>query len=134
MLDALWPHLTLFGEWCYAVHSVRYDALPDWLLGFDVYDRRQGRFWSVDRRDALLAELGLTPVPEVARGRFDEEALVEMAEGPSAVGREPREGIYVRREVDGWLAQRAKLVRPSFVQAIDEHWSRRPLDCNRLAL
>ena len=29
---ALGPHLVLFGEWCHAVHSVRYARLPDWFL------------------------------------------------------------------------------------------------------
>src|SRR5690606_887302 len=25
LVEALWPDRMLFGEWCYAVHSVRYD-------------------------------------------------------------------------------------------------------------
>jgi hypothetical protein len=33
----------------------------------------------------------------------------------------------VRREAGGRLIQRAKLVRAEFVQAINEHWSKRPL-------
>ncbi|HNO75924.1 RNA ligase family protein [Nitrosomonas mobilis] len=36
----------LFGEWCYAQHSVFYDRLPDWFLGFDIYDKQSGRFLS----------------------------------------------------------------------------------------
>jgi hypothetical protein len=47
--DALGANLILFGEWCYAIHSVRYVRLPDWFLCFDVYDRSTGEFWSVDR-------------------------------------------------------------------------------------
>jgi hypothetical protein len=34
LADRLWPNLVLFGEWCYAVHSVVYDRLPDWWRSF----------------------------------------------------------------------------------------------------
>lgn len=131
LVDALWPDLMLFGEWCYAVHSVRSDRLPDWFVGFDVYDRAAGRFWSAPRRDALLAALGLAAVPEIGRGRFTLDALVAKLDR-SAFGDVPAEGLYVRDEDAEWLQARAKLVRAEFVQAIDEHWSRRALETNRL--
>jgi hypothetical protein len=46
----------------------------------------------------------------------------------------PAEGIYVRRETAARLEQRAKLVRPEFVQAIETHWSKRRLEPNQLAV
>lgn len=132
LVDALRPGLILFGEWCYAVHSVEYDRLPDWFLGFDVYDRDVGGFWDTARRDALLADLDLTGVPRLARGRLTLDTLVRDLDSPSRVGSEPMEGVVVRREVDGMTTARAKLVRPEFAQAIEEHWSRGPLRRNRL--
>jgi hypothetical protein len=51
--------LMLFGEWCCARHTVPYDALPDWFLGFDIFELGLRRFWSVDRRNAWLHERGL---------------------------------------------------------------------------
>lgn len=131
MVDALWPDRMLFGEWCHAVHSVRYDALPDWFLGFDVYDRTAGRFWDTDRRDALLADLDLRPVPRLARGRFALPALRDLL-GPSRVGSGPMEGLVARSEHDGWTLARAKLVRAEFTQAIDAHWSQGRLVKNAL--
>ena len=59
LADALGPDLVLFGEWCYATHSVRYTGLPDWLLAFDVYDRSREAFWSVIRRDQLAKQLDI---------------------------------------------------------------------------
>ena len=132
LVDALWPDLVLFGEWCAAVHSVRYDALPDWFLGFDVYDRGAGRFWSSHRRDELLRQLGLHPVPRVGQGRFTLDDLTAMMTS-SRVGGAPMEGLYLRQESDDWLERRAKLVRAEFVQTIDAHWSRGPMERNRLA-
>lgn len=132
LATALFPDLMLFGEWCYAVHSVRYTRLPDWFLAFDVYDRGSGEFWSTTRRDALAAELGLATVPRLGAGRF-ELAGLEALLGHSRVTDGPAEGLYVRHEVSDHLHARAKLVRREFVQAIDEHWSKKALVPNTLA-
>ena len=132
LAEALGQRLILFGEWCFAVHSVRYDALPDWFLAFDVYDREASRFWSAERRDVLVERLGLARVPVLARGRFT-LAEVQKLLGPSRLTRAPMEGLYLRRDREGFLEARAKLVRPEFVQAIEEHWSSRPLERNALS-
>jgi len=124
--DALAPGLMLFGEWCYAVHSVRYSRLPDWFLAFDVYERDSGEFWCVERRNRLAAALEIAVVPELDRGHVDLERLKRFL-GRSRLADGPAEGLYVRREAQGRLTTRAKLVSASFVQAIEEHWSRRPI-------
>ena len=56
LFESLTNQYILFGEWCYAQHSVFYDRLPDWFLGFDIYDKQSGRFLSSDCRDALFKE------------------------------------------------------------------------------
>jgi ATP-dependent RNA circularization protein (DNA/RNA ligase family) len=132
LVQALGSHLMLFGEWCFAVHSVHYDTLPDWFLAFDVYDRRVDRFWSSQRRNALVDALGLARVPVIARGRFSLEKVQKLL-GPSKLTQAPMEGLYVRRDQGEFLKARAKLVRPEFIQAIEEHWSSRPLQRNALA-
>jgi hypothetical protein len=132
LVDALSPHLMLFGEWCYAVHSIRYSRLPDWFLAFDIYDRAEQRFWSVSRRDAFTESLGLAVVPRLGEGRFDLPALMALL-GHSKLADGPAEGLYVRRDEGGHLAMRAKLVRQEFAQAIERHWSKRSLRTNALA-
>lgn len=128
--DELGEDLILFGEWCATRHSVPYDALPDWLLVFDVYDRRSGAFWSLEERDLLAESLQLAVVPHLARGRFDLGGL-EALLGESRIGHAPMEGL-VLRQLDN-PDNRAKLVRPDFVQAIDEHWRSQAVVPNRLA-
>jgi ATP-dependent RNA circularization protein (DNA/RNA ligase family) len=132
LTDALWPDLMLFGEWCYAVHSVEYDRLPDWFLGFDVYDRAARALWDTARRDTLLAELGLHAVPLLVRGHSSISELPSFL-GRSRLGAGPMEGVVVRRESGGFTTARAKLVRAEFTQAIEDHWSRAPLCRNALA-
>jgi hypothetical protein len=122
----------LFGEWCYAVHSVVYQRLPDWFLAFDLYDASAGRFWSVTRRDRLVAEMGLSSVPHLATRKRTLSELEAMLDEPSRLTEGPIEGVYVRHDEGPYLVARAKLVRPEFVQNIDEHWSRRPLQKNEL--
>lgn len=132
LAEALGPSLILFGEWCYARHSVAYDALPDWFLAYDVYDAAAGRFWSRRRRDAFIHRLGLTSVPILAEGVFDRQSLRTLC-GPSRLGSTPAEGVYLRWDDGDWLAARAKLVRPGWMQEDEGHWSSRPLEPNRLA-
>lgn len=131
LADALFPDLMLFGEWCYAVHSIQYDALPDWFLVFDVYDRAKGEFWSSRKRDELAAELGLATVPKLGEGRFDLPGLMGLL-GNSRLTTGPAEGLYVRKEEGDRLVTRAKLVRAEFVQAIDVHWTKKGMRTNSL--
>jgi hypothetical protein len=127
----LTPSLIAHGEWCYAEHSVFYDALPDWFLLFDVYDRASGRFWSRVRRDEWATASGVSTVPLIATGTFGLSALRKLL-GRSRLGSPVAEGIYLRWDDADWLAVRAKVVRPGWVMAGDEQWSG-PLKTNRLA-
>jgi ATP-dependent RNA circularization protein (DNA/RNA ligase family) len=130
--EALFPDLMLFGEWCYARHSLYYTRLPDWFLAFDVYDRSLGAFWSAERRDKLVQTLGLALVPCLARGRFDLVSLRAYL-GASKLADGPSEGLIIRRDRSEVLVGRAKLVRPAFVQGIQEHWSRNRIEPNKLS-
>jgi hypothetical protein len=130
--DVLPENHVLFGEWCYAVHSIRYDCLPDWFVGFDVYDSQIHRFWSTRRRDALLKDAGISKTPRIAEGVFNTRQLRHMLKEPSAFGGSPREGLYLRLENNIWLEGRAKLVSPAFSQQIAEHWTKKPTEINAI--
>lgn len=134
LLDHHNSPLILFGEWCAARHSLAYSQLPDWLLLFDVFDAGAGRFWSSARRNAMAQRLGLATAPQVARGRFRLNELIEGVDTWLSRFRDgPLEGVVVRKESADWCEQRAKLVRADFTQAIGEHWRGRQVEWNRLA-
>ena len=42
------------------------------------------------------------------------------------------EGIYIRLNKDGFLKSRCKLVRPDFIQHIEDHWSKTGLIKNKI--
>ena len=122
----------LFGEWCFARHSVAYDRLPDFFLAFDLYDRTQACYISRRIREEMLSELALSSVPLIYDGTVTRGQLLSLLDTPSAFAHGPVEGLYLRLEREGRLVFRAKLVRPEFQAGIDEHWSKRPLTENHL--
>lgn len=131
LFDILNDKYILYGEWCYARHSVKYDKLPDWFLAFDLYDKERGRFLSVHNRDCKMKDTSLYLVPNLGYGRWTKEELLECV-SVSKVGNYESEGIYLRLDSGDWLLERAKIVRPEFRQQIEEHWSRRNLEKNNL--
>lgn len=133
LIGGLRNNRMLFGEWCHATHTVAYDALPDWFVAFDVFEPETSTFWSSTRRNAFAAELGISIVPELFRGRLQLRTLPEMI-GQSTFGAGRMEGLYLRRETEVRLLSRAKIVAREFKQQIAEHWTRRPLVKNRRAV
>ena len=133
LFEHLSDHFILFGEWCYAQHSVFYDRLPDWFLGFDIYDKRFDRFLSSKHRDDLFTKMSIAQVPVLASGHFAYPKVQKFLL-TSKLSNQPAEGIYLRFDQDDWLAQRAKLVRPAFIQTVEQHWSRSTIRPNRLKL
>ena len=113
----------LFGEWMYARHSVHYRQLPHYFFEFDIYDKENEAFLSLDLRMALLKDTNIHTVPVVHRGAVTQEELTELI-GPSQFGSrfenpvtkrtdDLMEGLYLRTEADGAVTGRAKLSDPS---------------------
>jgi ATP-dependent RNA circularization protein (DNA/RNA ligase family) len=130
LFDSLEDRFILFGEWCYARHSIQYTQLPDWFLAFDIFDKRRKRFLSTSKRDEIVRKLHLAAVPKVVHGSFSLSEVPRLI-GSSSLYNGPMEGIYFRQEGESWLGQRAKVVRAEFVQQIGEHWSKQPLVPNQ---
>lgn len=138
----------MYGEWCYAKHSVFYDLLPHYFLEFDVYDKLLGEFLSTDYRHSLLKDIPVSSVPVVHRGHLSNRRSIEsmlarslykseswkdnmvsqcLRHGlnPDTVTLETdksdlSEGFYIKQELDGKVIGRYKYVRHSFVQTIIE--------------
>ncbi|MFO0748019.1 MAG: RNA ligase family protein [Myxococcota bacterium] len=131
---ALGKERVLYGEWCYATHGLRHEALPDWFLASDVYDRPSSRFVSVDRRNALLKATNLSLLPEVARTKVDVKTLTGwLGSHASALGSPHPAGFVVRLEQGDHLVERALLVRAEVATA-PEPSTRKTLERNTLAV
>lgn len=123
----------LFGEWCYAKHSLRYTQLPDWFIGFDIFKKPIGKFLSVKSRDKLLKDMDVCTIPQIAEGKFSIDYLISLVRKTvSKFSQTPIEGIYLRLNKGNYLEKRAKIVREEFIQAIETHWSKQALEKNKL--
>lgn len=132
LIAALSPELILFGEWCAARHSLNYNALPDWFLVFDVYNRSAQRFWSAARRNILANRIHLVTVPLIFHDHTSLAALEQTVMNTPSRYRagQPLEGVVVRRDSSEWCEARAKLVSPYFSQSIGVHWRSRTIEWN----
>lgn len=131
LFDVLTNRYILFGEWCYAQHSIYYTQLPDWFLAFDVYEKSSQFFLSLPQRDIILKKIQINHVPFIKRGVFSFNELIKTM-GQSQLTEGPAEGIYLRFDKQNWLQQRAKLVHPHFTQSIDTHWTKQGIKPNRI--
>lgn len=112
----------LYAEWLLTAHGVRYDALPAYLVGLDLWSETSG-FVGLDTRNELLSRAGLVGPPELHRGTIGSIDRLEELLGPSRVGSEQMEGAVVRA-LDGRKPRIAKLLRADFSPATDASWRR----------
>ncbi len=131
IFDVLMDKYILFGEWCYVKHSIYYSELPDWFIGFDVYDIKEDRFLSVHQRNILLNKMKVAIVPKLGYGIYDVDELPKFFK-KSRYGDLDCEGIYIRQDKGMYLKYRAKMVGKDFKQNITEHWSKGILQCNKV--
>jgi hypothetical protein len=119
------------GENLFARHSIAYDALPSYFLGFSVWNElNQALSW--DETLEVFSLIGVEPVPVLYRGLFDAARLESIARGldTSLV-----EGFVVRFaeafEYEHFGQSVAKWVREKHVQT-DVHWMHSSIVPNRL--
>ncbi len=164
LFDALSNRYVMYGEWMYAKHAVFYDALPDYFMEFDIYDRERGVFLDTPSRRAITEKMGIiSSVPVLASGVFKNKESVLSHLGNSnyitenhievlknVVSRQgydveravketdpslKMEGLYIKIEENGIVADRVKYVRASFIQSVmqaEGHWLNKPIIPNQL--
>lgn len=145
--ETLGSRYILYGEWLYAKHTVFYDALPHYLMEFDILDTNTDNFLSTERRHAMLAEKPTVSAPVIYRGNIrrakDLDNLVKFSlykttnwrnklrEAAMVAGSDPEtvmtretdgsdksEGLYLKWEEGGKVVGRYKWVRRDFINAI----------------
>ena len=120
---------SVFGEWCYAVHSIEYEALPAYFHVFGVRNDDSGEWSSWDHLGVMCKSWGLTRVPllhqsHVSSAKELQDLVERFGAEPSVYGGE-REGVVIRvarhfRD-DQFHLRCAKWVRADHVQT-DDHW------------
>lgn len=124
------------GENLYAVHSLRYDALPSYFMGFGAW--RDDKCLSWEDTLSFFKTLGITPVPLLFLGSWH-----HAKDWIQQYHADPQNDIvsegYVVRSTDSFYLQEfrqrvAKYVRPNHITAdTHRHWQSGPIDKNGLA-
>ena len=138
----------MYGEWMYAKHTVFYDALPDYFMEFDIFDREKNIFLDTPSRKKITEQMKIVySVPVLAQGVFRSKEDILSYLGDSNyitknhidvlrnlsekqgldVERQVREtdpsltmeGLYIKVEADGEVKQRVKFVRNTFYQCVN---------------
>jgi len=123
----------IYGEWCYAVHCIYYDRLPDYFLVLDILKDKK-RWLSREERDEFCAKYEFTSVPLIAEGYFNITDLYDLIPKESAYG-DIAEGIVLKRYRKKEYI-RGKIVKPEFIKTLEEsdHWTRHSIKENKLQL
>lgn len=120
------------GENVFAKHSIAYDDLPSFFLGFSIWDEHNVCL-SWNETVEWFELIGIVPVRTLYYGIFDEKIIKEL---PKTLDLTKVEG-YVVRNADSYAYDQfannvAKFVRKGHVQT-DKHWSQEVLQSNRMA-
>ena len=118
------------GEYLFARHSIAYSELPTYFLGFAWIKAEVVQSW--DTTLARFAELGITSVPELYRGRFSAQVADDVISG---LNLDLQEGFVVRTTAafkeEEMPTHLAKYVRDGHVQS-ETHWMNAELVKNGL--
>jgi hypothetical protein len=120
------------GENLYAKHSIYYENLPSYFMGFSVWNEHN-ECLSWDETMEWFKLLGITPVPVIYDGVFDEKVIRRLWRSRDA---SKCEG-YVVRLADAFPFAEfhrsvGKFVRKNHVQT-STHWKSQKIVPNRLA-
>jgi len=125
--------LSIFAEWCFAVHSIEYEGLDSYLNIFGVLEKNK-TWWSWWEVEASAKYLGIPTVPVIGITVItsQEELIKETTPGigvRSVYGGDT-EGRVVRLagefNNDDFMLCVAKWVRKNHVQT-DEHWTQQEI-------
>lgn len=112
------PGATLFGEWLYARHSIRYVNLPDYFIAYDVW--HEGRFMSEGA--TVAKEFGFS-VPQLIDTTDEIPVYLEGVNKLNPY----MEGLIFRNYPHIY-----KYVFPAFTAGIEGHWFNRDVERNQL--
>jgi hypothetical protein len=108
------------GENMYAKHSIYYDSLPTYFMGFNIWEGDTCFSW--DETLEYFDMLGIMPVPTLYRGEYNEtliKGLYTPDKWASTEGYVIRLASSIKR--DNWDTEVGKFVRKGHVQT-SQHW------------
>lgn len=95
-------NIQVFGEWCYAKHSIKYYGLPNHLMLFGIRNTETGEWKDWSSVEEMAIDMNVATVPILERGIIisKEHHLKEITNdlGGASSKFGDREGVVVRRQ------------------------------------
>jgi len=132
-LMALPKKYIVYGELMYALHTIYYDQLPDFVLVFDVWNGE--RYLNRFERDKFCDKYSFHQVPLLFTDFYNPVDVQHLVPKKSAYG-STAEGIVIKRYKKNGNYCKAKLVWPRFQKEMEEsdHWMHKQLRRNKLGV
>lgn len=116
----------LFGEWLYSKHSISYDKLPSYFIAFDMYDKKEHKFYTRNELETRLKNTNIPIVPLIYEGKLkNKKEYLEKIKLNSKFYNGPIEGLYVKipDEDNKFIIGRGKIVRTDFLTEGTKFWT-----------
>lgn len=147
-------NVSVFGEYVFAVHSIRYESLPGYFLAFGVREDETGKWWSWEMVEEMAREISCPTVPVLHKstqfvaadnkeywlGTFETAQQLEaqtkleyLTANKGTWDNSVSEGVVVRvaGEFTDLSKSVAKWVRANHVTT-DQHWTKKEVERNKL--
>jgi protein-tyrosine phosphatase/tRNA uridine 5-carbamoylmethylation protein Kti12 len=125
----------LFGEWLYSQHSIPYKKLPGYFVSFDLYDRKEKKFYSRPRLEKLLENTSIPLIKCIKVGEFKKlQDIIALVKTVSEYRGDDGlvEGVYIKQsDDDEWISRRGKIVREDFIGG-NKFWDKGIVEKNQL--
>jgi len=138
LAQLLGERVVVYGEWLFACHSIKYNALPDVFLAYDVWIPSERHFIdSISAREALQKSgfsvvHGLLCTKTIPNLEQFKSIVISHREGKSAYSAiDQREGAYIKLCRENALIARYKIVSKSFQPG--SRWDSRSIMKNSFA-
>ncbi len=123
----------LYGELLYAVHTIYYDMLPDYVLLFDIWDGNKNRWLDREARTNFCNKYEFDQVPFIDHGYYSRFTVEKLMPEKSFYG-SVAEGMVIKRYTKSGEYYRGKIVKPQFIKEMEEsdHWMHKEVKRNKL--
>jgi len=117
----------VYGEWTLALHSIEYDKLDSYFIGFDIWLPSKQYFIKTSETRTILNNIGFS-IPNIIHigeiNAFDELDIM-VDSNSSFSSKDKIEGLYLKACDDDKVAHRFKFLRPGYVQG--DKWNKEKL-------
>ena len=111
--------VTVYGEWCYAKHSIYYDKLPDLFVAYDIYIPEDDEWLSPDKFESEMLQTNIHFIKPELKTFNNMSEIVAESEKPSKYRNGIREGIVIKLSDDRKVTGSFKIVNKFFERRED---------------